>query len=346
MKRLFLSLIIVLTSTFQSNAQFYLLGKQNQHTVYGGEEGKTYAAILTTPGGSRQEAISKTIEFLLKYDFVDNKEEALNMLEEYDDTQSEFTIPVTCRFGFHGSAPVMGAVASLPPMYLNLDLLFQFYDNGKIRLIFKNFSEYTYMMKNPTFKSAPLPQDVLPEDEYGRYYQHFLGPQTKAGLGKLTTQFLVFANQGIEKIDDFYAAMDDYMSNIDEQIEIMKILVEKGAYVFVNPEQVFDLYKESIDSGDNMTPKSLAAQLETLQKEYSEGKLLFVSDIFWRGDIKREFDYILIYAKNCLGGQIEAIAEDGEISWQMEGDKLMPVDAALKKTMVKKGLDYFSYYEN
>ena len=62
MKKFITIAAIVLLGSLSASAQFTFLGKANQHTIFGGEDGKNYAAIFATDCTSRQEAIKKTVK--------------------------------------------------------------------------------------------------------------------------------------------------------------------------------------------------------------------------------------------------------------------------------------------
>lgn len=344
MKRTIIFVAMLMLAATSLQAQQIFLGKGNKHTIFGGEEGKNYAAIFATNCASRKEAMEKTIVFLSTYDLVEDKESVLSSVMEYDDTQSEFQIPIGFRFGWHGTAPVAGAVATLPPVILKGDLLFQFYDEGKMRVIIKNLEDFAfdhYLGKTKSKYSSVEIQDYLTEAEYEEYLAYSLTPTMTDGLGKALTAILVWGNAGVDRISSFFEDMDKIYRDIDKQIKIAQKLADAGYYCFGNGEELARLYRELQAQDDyRMHPM----QLDTFEKEIAEGKLVFVSDIFWRRDVKQQFDYFFAAVGQFFDGNIEAVAEDGEITWQMEDGKLLPVDAKLKKKLQKAGEDYFSYY--
>ena len=345
MKRVLTLTVALLFATLPAFAQFTFLGKANQHTVYGGENGKLFAAIFSTNCSSRQEAMEKTVEFLCKYDLVRDKDAVLASVKEYDDTESEFQIPVVFRFGWHGTAPTLGAVAPLPPVYLKADLLFQFYDEGKVRLIIQNFADYGFMNYLPCTKSKEshiTPQDILTEDEYADYWSYYTTPTVQDGLGKGIMKFLIVANAGVDRISSFYKELDDYYHDIDRQIELANKLKDARYFILGSPEEIIAAYRDLVANDNYNLPVSI---LDKVEKEIAEEKLVFVYDLFWRRDIKKQFDILFIVVNQNLEGRIEAVAEDGDVTWQLEGDKLLPVDAKLKKKLQKAGQDYFSYYD-
>ncbi|MBR5043527.1 MAG: hypothetical protein IKX67_09865 [Bacteroidales bacterium] len=345
MKRFITIAAIVLLGSISASAQFTYLGKANQHTIFGGEDGKNYAAIFATDCSSRQEAIKKTVGFLTKYKLVQNEEAALAAVKEYDDSQSEFTIPVSFRFGWHGTAPTMGAVASLAPVILNADLLFQFYDTGKVRMIIKNLQDMAYMYYLYYTKSQMSSHnisDYLTEEECQEYDTYSITPTMQDGLGKGIMKFLVFANMGSDKIDDFFAELDKYYHDIDRQVYLAQKLADGGFFIFGTPEDIVKAYRELAAKDDY---RMAVQTLDNIEKEIAEGRLVSVYELFWRRDIKRQLDNVIMVVNQYLEGKVEAIAEDGDVVWELSNGKLLPVDAKLRKKLEKSGQDYFTYYD-
>ena len=341
-KKLSMTALLLLV-VFSANAQMLFLGKANQHSILGGENGKNFAAIFSTNCASRQEAMEKTAEFLIKYNLVQNKDSTLASVKEYDDTQSEFVIPASFRFGWHGTAPVIGAVASRPPVILKADLLFQYYDEGKVRLIIKNFEDFAYYSNQSKSESSKMkPENVLTEDENSEYLSFMLTPTAQDGMGKGIMKFLVFANAGAERISSFFEELDDIYHDIDRQVYLAQKLADGGYYLFGNGTDVIKSYRELIAKDDFLLAPGM---VDTLEKELAEEKMIFVYDLFWRRDIKKQFDIVFSVVNQYLEGQIEAVAEDGEVTWQLDGGKLLPVDTKLKKKLQKAGQDYFSFYD-
>ena len=345
MKKVLTLAVTLVIASLTAYGQFTFLGKANQHTVTGGENGKLFAAIFSTNCSSRQEAMEKTVDFLCKHDLVQDKETALSSVKEYDDTASEFEIPVVFRFGWHGTAPTMGAVAPRPPVFLKADLLFQFYDEGKVRLIIKNFKDSGYMEYYQYCKKHETkldPQEILTKDEYADFHSAYITPTVQDGLGKGIMKFLIVANAGVDRISSFYKELDDYYHNIDRHVELTQKLADAGYYILGTPEEIVGVYRQLIaDKNYSLAP----SMLDKVEQEIAEETLVFVYDLFWRRDIKKQFDILFTVVNQNLGGRIEAVAEDGEVTWQLEGDSLLPVDSKLKKKLQKAGQDYFTYYD-
>ena len=346
MERVITVAALLVAASLSAFAQLSFPGKENQRTIYGGENGNNFAAIYSTGSPTRQAAISQAVDFLVKYNLIkkENSAAAKKAVKEYDDTQSEFTVPVSLRFGWHGTAPVMGAVSPLAPVIINADLMFQFFDEGKVRLIIKNFRDYSYVdyaYRSKSMMGNKTTDGILNDKEKEAYKNYMLAPVMKDGLGKAITAFLVWGNKGLDNMADFYRAWDDYLSNIDIQLELAKKLADGGYYMFGSPEEVLAAYRDLASKDDLNVP---SASLDTFEKDIAAEKLGFVYELFWRRDIKVQFDYLFIAVNSFLGGKIEGIAENGEITWELVDDKLLPVDTKLRKKLEKKGQDYFSYY--
>ena len=341
MRKLITLTTIFIAASFTLQAQHTFPGKNNQHTVYGGENGNNVAAIFATENNSRQAAIRQTVEFLSKYDLIKDKAAAEKAVMEYDDTQSEFTVPVSFRFGWHGTAPVMGAVSPQPPVILNADLLFQFYDEGKVRLIVKNFEDMAFFTPCAKSKVGKVKvEDILTEKDVETYKYYMTAPVMRDGMGKFIAAFLVWGNLGLDKMGEFYSAWDEYLKDIDTQIDIAGKLAKGGYFMFGTAEDVLAVNRALAEKDDLSIP---VATLDNFEKDLAAEKLCFVFDLFWKRDIKVQFDYLFIAVNSFFGGKIEAIAENGEITWELEGDRLLPKDSKLRKKMGKTG-DYFSYY--
>ena len=119
-------------------------------------------------------------------------------------------------------------------------------------------------------------------------------------------------------------------------------LADAGYYILGTPEEIVGVYRQLIaDNNYSLAP----SMLNKVEQEIAEETLVFVYDLFWRRDIKKQFDILFTVVNQNLGGRIEAVAEDGEVTWQLEGDSLLPVDSKLKKKLQKAGQDYFTYYD-
>lgn len=345
MKRIILSLVLMLSSTTLINAQRIFVGKENQHSIYGGENGKTYSAIISADFKSKQEALSKTVEFLSEFDFVEDKESILASVKEYDESHVEFNIPeVVFRFGWHGTAPLAGAVAPVAPVYIVSDLFFQFYDNGKIRVTIKNLSDiafWEYAALSKKYSKEIDPEKILSPTEYDKYMSYMLAPTMQDGLGKATAAILVFANKGIGEVSKIQSSLKEFLDNIDEQIEIANKLEDKDFYLLGKPEELLENYNKLIDENDLNVP---AATIKALEKEIAEGKVTSLYNYFWQRDVKVEFDNVFLAICEAFNGKIEGIADNGEPTWELVGDKLLPKDSKLRTKLQKAGLDYFSYY--
>ncbi len=320
------------------------MGKDNAHVYQGGENGKNFAAIFSTNTTSRQESISQCIQFLSNHNFIIDEETVLASVKEYNESQNEFTVPVEFRFGWHGTAPVMGAVSPLPPMYLIADLLFQFYDEGKVRLVIKNFREKSYFdwltySKNKT----KTPETILSKDDFEKYKGHRSAVLSQDGLGNFFTKVLLVLNSKAEYVKDVDKTLNDFLSKVDDQIRIVANLEEAGYCILGTPEQIVAYGRKMNENNEFLV--NYTSMLDFAEQELANEKLIFVYPYFWQRDIKREFDYLFILFNSCFGGTIEGIAEDGELTWELVDGKLLPTDSKLRKQLIKNKQDYFSYYQ-
>lgn len=344
MRKFTLTVTLIFITVLSLQAQFWFPGKENAHIYQGGENGKNFAAIFTTNNVTRQESIRQCVQYLSKYKIITDENAALASLKEYNNTQNEFTVPVKFRYGWHGTAPAMGAVASLPPMYLTADLRFEFYDEGKIRVTIQNLGEETYYNLSNISKSNNIqPSDVLNEDEFALYKGHMTAPTLQDGMGKFLTKLLLVLNSKIDQIGEVDKALNEFLDNINEQIVLVNKLVKGGSYFFGTPEEILALWRK-MEANDDLQGIN-SAMIEMLKQEIEQEKLIFMYPYFWHKDVKMEFDYFFIAFNNFFGGEIEAIAEDGERTWELEDGKLLPTDAKLRKQLIKNKQDYFSYYQ-
>jgi hypothetical protein len=344
MRKFTLTFTLLIISALSLQAQFFFMGKDNAHVYQGGENGKNYAAIFSTKNTTRQESIRQCVEYLSQYKIITDENAVLASLKEYDDTQSEFTVPVSFRFGWHGTAPTMGAVAPLPPMYLTADLRFQFYDEGKIRITVQNLGEETYYeLCYHSRGNKTQPGDVLNEDELALFKGHRITPTLQDGMGKFQTKLLLVLNSKADRIGEVDKALEDFLDNIDEQILLVDKLVKVGSFFYGTPEEILALWRDMVSKDDAQGVN--ASMVELLEKEIAQEKLVCVYPKFWKQDIKLEFDYFFIAFNTFFGGEIEGIAEDGEQTWELVDGKLLPTDSKLRKQLIKNKQDYFSYYQ-
>ena len=64
MRKFTLTLMLITIAAMSLRAQILLLGKENAHIYQGGENGKNFAAILSTKNTTRQESIRQCVQYL------------------------------------------------------------------------------------------------------------------------------------------------------------------------------------------------------------------------------------------------------------------------------------------
>jgi hypothetical protein len=71
-----------------------------------------------------------------------------------------------------------------------------------------------------------------------------------------------------------------------------------------------------------------------------EGKMLFVGQKRWEDDIRACFDMLFKAINAGVGGQIQAIAEDGEETWTLVDGLVVPTNPKLQKKYLKDKKSY------
>ena len=76
--------------------------------------------------------------------------------------------------------------------------------------------------------------------------------------------------------------------------------------------------------------------------------LYALPDKRWARDIRYIFDGIFITLSEEIGADIMEISEDGALTWDREGDAVLPVDKKLRAKMAKEGKSFtdFDSYDN
>ena len=333
MKKTLLLLFLTFVCTAQSFASIIVYpGKENQTLIPGGPEGKNYAAIFTKGASSKVEAIKQVSDFLVKYKLVETTESLKKYMVEFDESQSEFNVPVNIRVGFHTAKPFMGVAGTFNPMILKADMRIQFYEDGTVRMVIDNLVDYAYCTKCKIFKSAPN------AFEYTDYLGFYNTAYTSKGLGKGILLIL----RGVANAKQINAEFDEFFSKIDSHFNVMKS--HPSLFELVTAEEEVALNKKALEDKDTYQPENaVIAQVESAEKAIAEGRMVNVSEYTWRTDVKTIFDHLIVGFNQFFGGEVKAIAEDGDVTWEQVDGKLLPVDAKLRKSLQKSGDDYFSY---
>lgn len=337
MKKFLSVLFIALLSASSAIAHIAMVPGKANAPIQGGEDGINYAAIFSSGANSRKEAIQGVVDFLIQYKIITNPDDVLKNLKDYDDTQTEFSFPAAFRIGFHTGQPVMGVAPVYDPMVLEVDMRFQFYDDGTVRLVFGNLHDYSYCMLNTIYKS----RSVDYETEIPDYKNYHDVASMSSGIGKMMGVLLT----GIANVQEYNKAVANMLDEVDEQFQVMEKMTPRYC-LLLSPEEEVELMKDAVAKEDSYVPANAAGyQIENAEKCIAEGKMMNVSDYIWRTTVKVHFDYVIAKFNESFGSVVTGIAQDGEVIWEQFEGKLLPVDAKLRKSLIKSGEDYFTYYK-
>ena len=85
------------------------------------------------------------------------------------------------------------------------------------------------------------------------------------------------------------------------------------------------------------------------QNALEGNKLYALTEKRWKRDIRYIFDGIFITLAEEVGCSIDGISEDGVLTWERDGELIVPTDSKMRAKFIKKGksfTDYDSYYDN
>lgn len=348
MKKLFLFFALCAMTSISSaqNVINYFPGEKNAH-IDGGKNGKNYAMILETKADFKT-LVDKVGEFVMKYELYKDKSQLEKNLTEFSASQTDFTIrDVQFPFGYHAGG--IGNMLALNPVVLTADLRFEIHDNGKIMVVLENLGQLVFMDLTTLKKSLVNKRDKVLLDEIGEEDAGQLlaaAGVARAKNNKFLKVITAFTH-GIEGYKEIYSAIDDFYNDMNKQYKLLdKIASASDHFFWADGQGMIDTCKEIIDQDDMYYSKGTTLkQLEKLQEELNSGKLINVENRFWTKEIKIALDYFFKYVQASMDAKILGVAEDGEQTWDLFDGKLLPKDEKLRKTLIKKNLDYFSYQE-
>ena len=315
MKKL-LFLIAVCFSCVTAHAQI-MYGKP-QFGVPGGMEGRNYAVIIKSDKNRRQQVEGMT-HFLRKYGIVEKTN-----LDEINDRTSQFTVPFTLRQTQDACKGLMNVKYIACPIMLDGELRFEFYENGNMMMVIQNLSNRMLTFFDLD-AAKPNNSDAIKE---------YLGEGSAVfTANSLIGKFLIWANVGLDNMQDFYAKMDDYFSDIDTKYKNYAQLVKEGEAKWMTPQEYLD-YMSKFDS------RNKRLTYEGVKKLVDDGRMPGVPEDRWEKNIRKAFDMLFIASSEHLEATIEGVAEDGEQTWENVDGKVLPIDPKLRKTYIKKGWTY------
>ena len=358
MKKLFLLAVMMLLQVANVCAQsdFYIIPPMggDKFGITGGKDGKSYMVTYKSDK-KRQELYNATINMLESMGLVDKSKVKGKKVEE---GMTEVVVPfwMATGIGIHGGTA---------PLHLSGDLRFEFYDGG-MRLKVENFNEDFFIVH---YK----PEMGKEGTETYKQYQEFIKEANEAN--KATSGFGKFMAK-VDKLKDLHISakvgaggassnakqvisskineanaeriktLENYRERVGEQEALFKKMQAAGEGEWYDlPE-----YIKAVSKCDYFEkyPKAKAASLDHYNKALAANKLYALPDKRWARDIRYIFDGVFITLSEEIGADIMEVSEDGVLTWDREGDAVLPVDKKLRAKMAKKGKSFtdFDSYDN
>lgn len=331
-------------------AQYDLVALPNRKSnpgIPGGPDGKSFAAIIET-GGNKASLTKSTLDFLKKYEIVDAGYNIDAKIDEISEDMSMFTIPVVLRVGYHiGGLKI--APVSEQPIKVIADMRFEFYDNGNMMVVFDNLREETFVHQFTTSKSLYKEFDKNREkmdigaDLTSEWNTQYVAPlMTDTAIGKA----LIFMNVGGEGVKDFYKQTDAFFNDLNTRFRYLDEIAEKSKFfAWMTDKEAVDYMNDLIEKGDAYS--TISSYPDKIIQEFESGRMLSLNKKTFQKSVLPIITRTLAAMYYVYGGKFIGIAEDGDQTWELVGDKLLPVDKKLRKSLEKKGQDFFTYaYED
>jgi len=358
MKKMFLLAVMMLLQVVNLCAQsdFFIIQPMggDKFGIAGGKDGKSYM-ITYKSAKKKQELYNATINMLANMGLVDKGKVKGKKVNE---SMTEVVVPVwmATGIGIHGGKT---------PLHLSGDLRFEFYDGG-MRLKVENFDEDFFIVH---YK----PEMGKEGTETYKQYQEFVKQSNEAnkatsGFGKFLAKVDKMQNLHItakvgaggassnakqvvsSKINEANAeriqTLENYRARVGEQEALFKKMQAAGE------GEWYDLteYIKAAEKCDYFVkyPKAANSFLSQYNNALKANKLYALPDKRWARDIRYIFDGVFITLSEEIGADIMEISEDGALTWEREGDAVLPVDKKLRAKMVKKGKSFTDYdsYDN
>ncbi len=364
MKKLIFTLMLtMLASTifaqFMGTGYVWLPGEKNQLQP-GGKNGKNYAMIAET-NGNKKSLIDSTSSFLLKYGWCKNPEEVEKAVKEFSEDASQFTIRLRHVIGHWKSGFYYG-----DPTMMEYDMRFEFYENGKIMVVFDNFSSLNYV-DLASIKKGVDTCSVLTDKEREKlaeyrtaqlcnirhaekiYYQ---GKPTQENSTKTKDLGIVKLRMQTAPVMSYEERLAEYercKKNVELYFDTKGFfdLIDKDIQscpnkMWATDEEVLNIVENAVNE-DKFKMGGSKYVVDVLKKAKEDGKMFSVPYCLWKTNIKNNFDHLMLIIQGALGAKITGVAEDGEQTWDLYDGELLPVDPKLRAKLMKKDMDYFSY---
>lgn len=316
-----IKLFICIALIFQvvcTNAQ-NMYGKPD-FAIKGGENGKNYAVIVKT-NMSKKELVKNTTDFLAKYKLVDPKDVKL---DEITESVAEYSLPILIRQTIVACKGFMGATYPDCPIKMHGHIRFEFHENGNVMIVYENFSNEVLAVKSAVDGKRA---GAAEEEYYGELDAVMMANTT---IGKI----LIWANVGLENMDQFYKELDNYFNDIDSKFNVYDRMVKEGSAEWLSCAEYVKWRGKFNIPGTNTIVKGL-------QKYVDEERMLAVAKQRWENNIRPVCDNLFIAISKKLNGEIVGVAEDGDQTWDLVNGTLLPTDSKLQKKYIKAKKSYY-----
>jgi hypothetical protein len=331
-KRMFVTLLLLAGFILPSMAQLPIfvpderLKKENLKPIEGGKEnedgffegGKEYAVIVHTELGKRD--LTKTIaDIFLKHGWI--KPEDLK-LDEIDDKTAQRDIPYYFHQSFDAISFMMGIKYVYPPIIVQSNLHFDFYDNGNVKITWERMKEIAfYTIEGNQFKHY----DPQKHPDMADYRGHYGAAQME---GSFMLKALIVLNKGTDGLKEWTAKFDEYFEDIDTKFEVFKKVKEAGKGEWLNDEQFMEY------AANTKVLSNEKYALKLLEKYHNENRLLAINQERWETKVRPVAARIFKYVNAMLDGSIVAVVEDGKQTYVNIDGTLLPI-----KTERVKGIE-------
>ncbi|WP_425420282.1 hypothetical protein [Phaeodactylibacter xiamenensis] len=286
---LFLVVATVNTALFSQlhPVPFYCKPKKDHKTQCGISKARTYAAIINTDIG-KEELIKITKSYFLQEELIDSSDLELT---NFDENISEYSLPVMFRQSVFFGPGMMGAKLYKTPVKLYFDTRLVFNKEGQILMNFENFHEESFTMVKANNMINIEPDPVL---------EPILMAAMAAEPG-VVLKALVFMNGGIDALKEMKENRVNFRKELNENFEVYEQLVREGKARWLTDK---DLQNYSHPSNKYFN--------SIIQKNIEDQKLISVDNNRWEEYFEPNFLYFFSEISSLVGGEIEAIAIDGE----------------------------------
>ncbi len=355
MRRLFILAVLMLlqaTNLCAQESNFYIIQTTmggDKWGIQGGTEGKAYMVTYKSDK-KKKELYNATVNMLDKMGLVDKGKVKGKKVEE---GMTEVVVPfcMATGIGIHGGTA---------PLHLYGDLRFEFYDGG-MRLKVENFDEQFFLVHYH-------PEMGKEGTETYQKYQEFIKQANQAkkatsGFGKFISKVDKFKNLRIkasvgtqgassdakqqissrinEANQERINILDNYRSRVKEQ----EALFEQMAAAKEGAWYTLQEYIKAVENCDYFVkyPKAAKSFIHNYQNALDGKKLYALPEKRWARDIRYIFDGIFITLAEEIGGSIEQITEGITVTWEREGDLIVPTDSKKRAKFIKKGKSFLDY---